>query len=113
MQYYVTMLDENLREESQDIREFDGSKKDFAKLLGEQELAKLEAGNQLVCKVSGRVYSPGYKLTLSPNSATISKISDTRGIVCSILVEEDPSHRWDKLLEDLRNLDEHNEHPRG
>ena len=100
MQYYVTMLDGNLREESQEIREFDGSKKEFAKHLGEQELAKLEAGNQLVCKVSEREYSPGYKLTLSPNSATISKISG--GTVCSILVEEDPSHRWDKLLEDLR-----------
>lgn len=104
MQYYVTMLDGNLREESQEIREFDGSKKEFAKHLGEQELAKLEAGNQLVCKVSGREYSPRYKLTLSPNSATISKISGD--IVCSILVEKDPSHRWDKLLEDLRNPEE-------
>ena len=111
MQYYVTKFDENLHEESQEIKEYDGTKKEFAKHLGEQELAKLEAGNQLVCKISGREYSPRYKLTLSPNSATISKISG--GIVCSILVEEDPSHRSDKLLEDLRNLDEHKEHPRG
>ena len=104
MKYYVTVFDEKLREESREIREFDGSKKEFVKHLGEQEIAKLEAGNQLVCKVSEREYSPGYKLTLSPNSATISKISG--GTVCSILVEEDPSHRWDKLLEDLRNPEE-------
>ena len=100
MQYYVTKFDENLREESREIREYDGSKKEFAKSLGEQELARLEAARELVSKISGREIKSEFMLTLSPNSAAISKTNG--GIVCSILVEEDPSHRWDKLLDDLR-----------
>ena len=107
MKYYVTMLDGYLREESQEIREFDGSKKEFAKLLGEQELAKLKKARELVSKISGKEYPYEFKLTVSPNSAVISQTGGAfNGIYCVIRVEEDPDHRWDKLLKDLHLLDE-------
>ena len=106
MKYYVTKHDENLREESQEIREFDGSKKEFAKLLGEQELAKMEAARELVSKISGKGFPYELKLIVSPNSAVISKTGGIdKGIVCVIRVEEEPDHRWDKLLKDLHLLD--------
>lgn len=107
MKYYVTKFDENLREESQEVREFDGSKRKFAKLLGEQELAKLEAARELVSKISGKRYPYEFKLTVSPNSAVISQTGGAfNGIYCVIRVEEDPNHRWDKLLKDLHLSDE-------
>ena len=107
MKYYVTRFDENLREESQEVLEFDGSKREFAKRLGEQELAKLEAARELVSKISGKRFPYEFKLTVSPNSAVISKTGGIdKGIECVIRVEEDPDHRWDKLLKDLHLLDE-------
>ena len=102
MQYYVTRLDENFREESQEIREFDGTPKDLARILGEQELAKYEETRALISKISGKECKKKYRLTITPKSAVISKTGGiVRGIECVILVEEDPSHRWDKLLKDL------------
>ena len=99
MIYYVTILDSEMKELHQEKTEFNGTPMELAKRVAEQDIAQRKRVEKSLAAVLGKDYSYNLEIQLSKKCAAVI---GPGGVDHYVLVEEDPSRRWDGLLEKLK-----------
>ena len=99
MIYYVTILDSEMKELHQEKMEFNGTPMELAKQVAEREIALRKKVSKSLGKVLGEDYAPTLEIQLSKKCAAVI---GPGGVDHYVVVEEDPSRRWDGLLEKLK-----------